>query len=164
MSDDDGGALPWWITEVDGSLLVSFTSSPARFIRKRVLSFLVGAVASITATFGNTGRDVFARIADALDLAGDSVTSSLDGAGESLVDGVIGINVSVARGASDILGPFAPIAIIAFVVLEVALVLRAIPPLLVALSDVLGAVPVLGSVFDAAASFVIEYSGIGGND
>ena len=52
----------------------------------------------------------------------------------------------------------------AFVVLEVTLVLRAIPPLLVALSDVLGAVPVLGSVFDAAASFVIEYSGIGGND
>jgi hypothetical protein len=164
MSDDDGVSLPSWITEVDGSVLVSFASSPAKFIRKRVLSFLVGAIASITATIGNTGRDVLGRIAGAFDQAGTGVTSGIAGAGEALVGGVIGINVSVAQAASDVLGPFAPIAIVAFVVLEVLAILRAIPPLLVAASDFLGAVPVLGSVFDAAATFVIEYSGIGGND
>lgn len=145
--------------EVDGSVLVEFSTAPARFIRKRVLSFIVGVVAALADATGMIGRTAFESVGGAFRAAAEPLAGAVGGIIFPIIDTWISLNVGVADIATDVLGPAAPIAVIAFVVFQVALVLRAIPPLLVAASDLLGAVPVIGSVLDALATFAIEYIG-----
>lgn len=154
--------LPDWVYEVDASVLIAFSENPARFIRKRVVSFIVGVVASLTTATGSIGREVLGSVSDAVRDAGDAVGGAVGSVVFPIVDAWIGFNVGFGNVAADVLGPAAPIAVVGLVIVQVALVLRAIPPALVALSDFLSAVPVLGSVLNALATFAIEY--IGGTD
>jgi hypothetical protein len=127
------------------------------------LSFIVGVVAALANATGAIGRDVLESVGVAFRAAGEPFDSAVGGIIFPIVDTWVGLNVGVADIATDVLGPAAPIVVIGFIVVQVALVLRAIPPALVALSDLLGTVPVLGSVLDTLATFAIEYI-IGRND
>lgn len=153
--------LPDEVTELlrYADTLITFAKAPARFIRKRVLSFIVGVVASLASATGSIGREALGSLATALEAAAAPLGGAVGGILFPIVDGWIGLNVGVANIATDVLGPAAPIAVIGFIVVQVALVLRAIPPALVAASDALGAVPVVGSILDALATFAIEYIG-----
>jgi hypothetical protein len=139
--------------------LIKFAKNPARFIRKRVVSFIVGVVAALASATGSVGRTALESVASAFRAAADPFGGAVDGILFPLVDGWISLNVGIANVATDVLGPAAPIAVIGAIVVQVALVLRAIPPALVAASDLLSAVPVLGSVLNALATFAIEYIG-----
>jgi len=142
--------------------LITFASNPARFIRKRVLSFIVGVVAALANATGAIGRDALGSVETAWRDASEPIRESIGGVVYPIIDGWIALNVGIANIATDVLGPLAPIAVVAVVVVQLALFIRAIPPALVAASDALGAVPVIGSLLDALASFAIKY--IEGND
>jgi len=159
----DDSPLPDWIFDVNSSVLVAFSQAPARFIRKRVLSFIVGVVAALVNATGAIGRVALGSVGTGFRDAADPLGDAVGGVIFPIVDTWIGLNVGVANIATNVFGPAAPLVVIGFIVVQVALVLRAIPPLLVASSDLLGAVPVLGSVLDALATFAIEYIG-GSND
>ncbi|WP_049934660.1 hypothetical protein [Haloplanus natans] len=139
--------------------LIAFAKAPARFIRKRVLSFIVGVVAALVSATGSIGRGAFEAVADAFRAASEPFMGAVGGVIFPIIDTWVGLNVGVANVATGVLGPAAPIAVVAFIVFQLALVIRAIPPLLVAASDLLGAVPVIGSILDALATFAIEYIG-----
>ncbi|WP_257627827.1 hypothetical protein [Haloplanus salinarum] len=157
--------LPDWISDLApyADTLIAFGSAPALFIRKRVVSFIVGVVASLASATGAVGRDSLTSVADAIRKAADSFGGAIGGIVGPVVGGWVDLNLMIARASTDLLGPAAPFVIVGVIVLQVALVIRAIPPALVAASDALGAVPVIGSILDAAASFAIEYIG-GSND
>jgi hypothetical protein len=123
------------------------------------LSFIVGVVAALANATGSIGRDALGSVATAFEAAAEPLGGAVDAIVFPIIDLWIGFNVGIADIATDVLGPAAPIPVIAAIVFQVALVLRAIPPALVAASDLLGAVPVLGSVLDALATFAIEYIG-----
>lgn len=140
-------------------ILTNFASSPYRFIRKRVATFVVSAVAAFAVNLGAVIRDAFGVLVEAFEKAAAGFETVESSAIDPAVGFWLGLNRAFAQGASDVLGPAAPLAIGLVVVLQAALILRAIPPALVAASDLLGAVPVIGSVLDAAATFAIEYIG-----
>jgi hypothetical protein len=159
--------VPDWIYELRflsyyTELLSAFVTSPARFIRKRVATFIVSAVAAFAVNLGAVIRDAFGVFVEAFEKAAAGFETVESSAIDPAVGFWLGLNRAFAEGASDVLGPAAPLAIGLGVVLQAALILRAIPPALVAASDLLGSIPVIGSVLDAAATFAIEY--IGGSD
>lgn len=136
---------------------VKAAGGPIRWVNKRIVQFLLGMIGA--AVFG---------IVDYIELVWTTVTGAFVSAGAPVAPIITraGTNVyvlfldvhSIIRSAMGFAGPFAPILVLglyAVVFYTVFLALRSAAP---AVSDLLGSIPIIGSVLDSLLTFGIEFS------
>lgn len=152
--------LPTWLLELrpladSAEWLAKLAKDPVTVIRTVIAVIIVGGVIDIARQF----IDAILAVWESLAVV-PKMTASLIGDGGSAVgDAILGVVFWYAAGietAAASLGPFGIfLQVVAYVGTAVLLV-RTLPPLLTALSDLLGSVPVVGSVLDAVLTFGIE--------
>lgn len=131
---------------------------PTNFIREvlfgTVLAFIANFVFATTSIIDQAATAVVnPLVAVRVDLTG-AVRST----GRAVYETLTAVNTTVAAGVADQLGVAAFPVLVVLGVLELALVYRAAVAALPALTDAAGAVPVVGSVLDGLATFVIEFA------
>jgi hypothetical protein len=153
--------LPNWIFWFEIEQLanqVREAGGPIRWVNRRIVQFLLGAIGS--AVFG---------VVDYIELIWSTITYAFVSAGQPLsgITSRLGVDLFVVildvheiiRTAAGFAGPLSPVVVLgtyAVVFYLVFLVLRATAP---AATDALGSIPVIGSAFDAALTFMLRLWG-----
>lgn len=145
-----------WLTALKGNVgtLVDFAKAPRKFVIGILLTWLVGNILGFTQAVVALVLDGFGLAAQGAAMPFVTASNSWAAAGNALLSwgatvgsGIIGFFVS--------LGWLAPIvaALLFVLVLEVGETVSV--PAASAFSDLLGAIPVVGSILDAGLTFVI---------
>ena len=135
---------------------------PAGFIKQVLVNVVLAGVAAFTfSTVDLIARGFDAAIAP-FGAAGDVVVGSVSTASTIIVTTIQTLTSDIAAAVAAELGIAAFPVTVGLYTLYAALVIRSIPPLLnaalTAASDGLGAVPVVGSLLDAGATFVQKFT------
>lgn len=136
-------------------------ANPSKYIFARITEYVLGVIFGLVFGVAALIEGLWNRVIAIIGFTGTGIIAPFATAGDLVLGGVGSFNQFVAQTVSDSLGIAGPFILIPLLVIEIALVVRAIPPLLVAGSDLLGSVPIIGSVLDAAATFAIEYLDVG---
>lgn len=162
--------LPGWISDLrpladSVGFLTDLASNPVRTLRTVVLTivstFIVGGVLDI----GRSVVDAVLAVGEAIVAIPAAAGNLLGGAGTAVAVPIfeaVGWFRAEVDAAAASLGPWGVFLQVGVYALLFAIAMRALPALLVAASDLLGAVPVVGSVLDALVTFVVEF-GTGGD-
>jgi hypothetical protein len=139
--------------------LIDFGREPENFIREVVLNIAIAFVANVVFTTTDLiDRGINAVIAPFTTVR-VSLTDALDSAGEAVIGPITGLNDWIATGLADALGFGGFPILVTLYVLEIALFIRVGRAAIPALTDAAGAVPVVGSLIDGAATFFIRLLG-----
>jgi len=168
--------LPNWVYDLRGltdyvGYLTDLAKNPVGTLRNTVRTILSVIVVGGVLDMGRSIIDALLAVGEALLLIPQSVVNLLGGAGSAVSSTILSAGTwyidSVGAVAAS-MGPFGIILQVTVYVMTAVLLIQAIPPLLNALSDLLGAVPVLGSVLDAILTFAVglgsALSGLVGGD
>jgi len=176
---NSGSGSPWvpdWVYDLRGltdyvGYLTDLASDPVGTLRGTVRTILSVVVVGGILDMGREIVDALLAVGEAFLLIPSAAVSLLSGAGGAISSTVLSAGTwyidSVGAVAAS-MGPFGIFVQVGVYVLTAVLLIQAIPPLLNALSDLLGAVPVIGSVLDAILTFAIGFgsalSGLVGGD
>lgn len=160
-TDDVIDLLPNWIFWFEVEQLanqVRDAGGPVRWVNRRIVQFLLGAIGA--AVFG---------VVDYIELVWSTVTYAFVSAGQPIsgITSRLGVDVyvlilnvhEIIRTAAGFAGPLSPVVVLgtyAVVFYLTYLVIRAAAP---AATDALGSIPVIGSVLDAALTFMLRLWG-----
>lgn len=160
-SEWENPLLPSWIRDLKPlrsyvGTLTDFARDPANFVRTVISVVLVGGVIDM----GESIIAAFLAVGEALVSIPEAVGNLLGAGGEEISTAILDVGrwyVSGVEGVAASMGPFGIFVQVGAYVGVSVLLIRAIPPLLNAGSDALGAVPVVGSLLDAILTFAIDF-------
>lgn len=158
----DGGGILGWLKDVRPTLS-SFAKDPQNFIVGVLIVWIInqilgfaGAALGLVLSAMTMVAGIPGMVGDAMGIAGGIIEGS--------VFGVFGTITEMAVGFVMGLGWTAPlVAALLFVALMEGVETFG-PPLATALSDLLGAIPVVGSLLDSGLTFAIELAASFGGD
>ncbi|WP_338740381.1 hypothetical protein [Haloplanus salilacus] len=130
---------------------------PVRWVRQRIVEYVLGAVAALIFGVADVIDQMWGIVIMAIDQAGAAVPQSVQSAGTGLVV-VIGDFHTAVVGVATVAGPASPIIVVGIYAVTLSLVFIALRAAAPALTDLLGSVPVIGSVLDALLTFAIQLS------
>jgi len=172
----DGPSLPGWIFDLrplTGSVnyLTRLASSPVSTLRgtvKTIISvIIVGGLLDMSRELINAVLTVVDAVLQIPVLA----TSLVGDAGGAIGSSVINVGnwyVGLVGDLAASMGPFGIFLQVAVYIGTVVVIIRLLPPALNALSDLLGAIPVIGSILDSVLTFAVgagqSLSGLLGGD
>lgn len=169
--------IPDWIYELRGltdyvGYLTSLASDPVGTLRKTVRTILSVILVGGILDMGREIVDALLALGEAFLVIPSAIVSLLGGAGGVISNAVLSTAtwyIDTVEAVAASMGPFGIFLQVGVYVITAVLLIRAIPPLLNALSDLLGAVPVIGSVLDAILTFAIGFGSslveiVGGDD
>ncbi|WP_435065951.1 hypothetical protein [Halobaculum sp. EA56] len=141
------------------SQLKNFKNDPARYIFARITEYILTFVFALVFGVVELIESFFDRIIGVIGFTAGETFAPIGDAGAYILRTVDDLNNWVATslvgaGLPDSLGVF---VVFGLYLLELALIARSIPPLLLAGSDLLGSIPVVGSILDAGLTFVLEF-------
>lgn len=139
--------------------LAELARNPADTLRTTVKTIIAVIIVGGTIDIAEAFVNAILAVGDAFVSIPESVAVLFGGAGAVVSEGVLGAAnwyVSGIEATAASLGPFGIFIQVGAYVGSALLLVRALPPLLTAVSDLLGSVPVVGSVLDAALTFGIE--------
>ncbi|MFC7026363.1 hypothetical protein ACFQJ5_16650 [Halomicroarcula sp. GCM10025324] len=150
MSGNSGSLIPG----SSGSLIPG--PSPEAWVKRRITEYVIGAVAGFVGVVVGVIDGGFGIIEGGIGSAGDSLLDTLDLAVNSTEVGVQfwnGLLVDLAT----VFGPASAIVLVLLWALTFAVVVLLLVAFGPALSDALGAVPVIGSLADAIVTWLQEW-------
>jgi len=153
------GVMPGWLSSnIDGQTFKDFITSPIKWVNRRIVEYILGAVGA--AVFGIIGYiELFwTTITGAFVSAGEPVTAITTRLGVDVFAIVSNIHGAV-RGIAAMGGPLAPVLVLGFYAVVFYLTYLAIRAAAPAVTDALGAVPVIGSLLDAVLTFMLRLWG-----
>lgn len=161
-SDGDNGGILSWLSEVRPTL-EEFANDPRAFIVSTLALWIIDQVLHFVEAVIGLVLSAWTMVAGIPGTVGDSFGS----AGEIISGsafGVFGTLTDIGLGLIEGLGWTAPlvVAVLFFVLLESAEEFG--PPVLAAFSNLLGALPVVGSILDAVLTLLIGLAGRLGGD
>jgi len=169
-----GGYLPKWVRNLEehAGWLTSLAQNPVGTLRSTVRTILSVILVGGIIDMGQSIVNAILAVGEALLAIPESVLALLTGAGDGVAKTVLaagGWYLEVIGSTAASMGPLGIFVQIGAYALTVVLLIRALPPLMTALSDLLGAVPVVGSILDAVLTFAIEFASslsglVGGSD
>jgi len=130
---------------------------PVNWVRQRIVEYVLGAVGALIFTTADVIDQMWGIVIDAVDQAGAVVPQSVQSAGAPVTALVVDFHGAV-RSAAAVAGPASPIIVVgsyAVVLYLTYIAARAAAP---ALTDALGAIPVIGSALDAILTWGIGVS------
>jgi len=168
MSSDDprNAVLPDWVSNLrpladSASWLARLAKNPVGTLRGVVRTIISVIIVGGVIDMGNAFIDALLAVGEAL-VAIPTISFGLVGdAGGAFGNSVLlAVNwyAGVIEATAVSLGPLGIFFQVGAYALSVVLLIQAIPPALNALSDALGAVPIVGSILDAVLTFVIGYA------
>lgn len=128
---------------------------PVRWVRQRIVDYILGAVAALIFSVAGVIDQMWGIVILALEQAGGVVPPSIQMAGAPVTNAIEMFHGAI-RDVATVAGPASPIIVVGIYALVFYLgfiALRAASP---ALSDLLGSIPVVGSLGDAALTFAVE--------
>jgi len=158
--------LPGWVSDLrpladSAEWLAKLASNPVGTLRGTVRTILSVIVVGGAIDMGEALIASLLAVGEAF-VAIPEITYGLIGsAGGAVGNGILQAAtwyVGVIEGASASLGPFGIFLQVGAYGVTAVILLQAIPPMLNALSDALGAVPVIGSLLDAVLTFAIGWA------
>lgn len=175
--DRNNPFLPGWVYDLRGlteyvGYLTNLASNPVGTLRNTVRTILSVIVVGGILDMGESVVSALLALGQAVIALPEAGFALVSGAGAAVGDTLLAAGAwyidsidAVAAG----MGPFGIFLQVGAYGLTVVLVIRAIPPALNALSDALGAVPVIGSLLDAVLTFAIGFGSslselVGGDD
>lgn len=154
--------LPEWVRDLKPlksyvGTLTEFARDPVNFVRTVISVVLVGGAIDM----GQALIDALLAVGEAFVALPELSFGLLGSAGATIGNSVLlaaNWYVGLIEATAASLGPFGIFLQIGAYALSIVLLIQAIPPLLNALSDLLGAIPVVGSVLDAVLTFAIGFA------
>lgn len=148
-----------WVNDLKGhtGTLANFAKDPETFIRRIIATGIVGGIIAMTTEV----LDAILALIDAVIAIPVLIASLFLDAGDSIGAPLLALAFDVQQGIHETALAFGPAAIIVETALYVVLAVvawRAVPPALSALSDALGAIPIVGSLIDAVLTFLIGFT------
>ena len=159
--------LPDWVSKLrpladSAAWLSRLASNPVGTLRGTVKTILSVIVVGGIIDMGEALIDSLLAVGEAVVAIPVAAYGLLGSAGTVVADGFLLAAtwyVGLIESAAASLGPFGIFLQVGAYALTAVLIIRAVPPLLTALSDLLGAIPVVGSIVDALLTFAIELGG-----
>ncbi len=159
--------LPDWVSDLrplkdNASWLANLASDPVSTLRTTVRTILSVIVVGGVLDMARELVTALLAVLEAIVSIPASMASLLGSAGSAISSELLGVGywyVGWIEGIAASMGPFGIFVQVAAYVGTAVLVVRAIPPLLNATSDLLGAIPVVGSVADAVLTFAVGFGG-----
>jgi len=160
--DYENPLIPSWIRDLRPlrdhvGTLADFARNPVKFVRTIISVVIVGGLINM----GEAIIDALLAVGEAFAAIPDLSFGLIGSAGGAVGDGILQAAtwyVGLIEAAAASLGPFGIFLQIGAYALSIVLIIQAIPPALNALSDALGAVPVIGSLLDAVLTFAIGFA------
>ena len=168
--------IPDWVYDLRGltdyvGFLTDLASDPVGTLRNTVRTILSVILVGGILDMGREIVDALLALGEAFLVIPTTIGSVLGGAGGVLSSAFLSVGTWYIDSVGSIAASMVPFGIfvqIGAYVLTAVLLIRAIPPVLNGLSDLLGAVPVIGSILDAILTFAIGFgsslSGLVGGD
>jgi hypothetical protein len=126
-------------------------------IRRRIVEYVIGAVAALVFQIAGVIDTGYGIVEDAISAAGGSLSEALSLFGDGLTlmaEGWQSFLVSIAVA----FGPAAPLVLLLLWTATFVAIVLAIVAFGPAVTDLLGAIPVAGSALDAVLTFVQEWA------
>lgn len=151
--------MPKWLRN-NLSVLQKFLKDPVNWVYKRIVEFILGVVGTIV--FGIAGRieNSFSIIIEALELAGEPIVAQLN-TSFAVLNILVSLYSNALVDVANLAGPAGPVLLLALWALTFAglfVLGRAAVP---ALTDLLGAIPIVGSALDTLTTFLAQVIGRG---
>lgn len=136
---------------------------PVRWVNKRIVQFILGAIGA--AVFGVV--DYIELIWSTVTYAFVSAAAPLTGTAEDMgVLNAFGIDLyvlildlhAIIRDAAGFAGPLSPVLVLGFYAVVLYLTYLGLRAAVPAATDALGAIPVIGSIFDAILTLLVQYT------
>jgi len=165
---DGGGGLTWegvksnlpnfifWDQVQKLGQQVKNAGGPIKWVNRRIVEYILGAVGA--AVFGVIGYiELFwTTITGAFVSAGEPVTAITTRLGVDVFAIVSSIHETV-RGIAAMGGPLAPVLVLGFYAVVFYVTYLGIRAAVPAATDALGAIPVIGSLFDAVLTLYVQF-------
>lgn len=132
---------------------------PENFIREVLFNSVLAFVANLVFTTTTVIDTAINAVISPFVSVRVSLTDAIESAGEAVIGPVAVLNSTIATTIADALGVASFPLLVVVVVLEMALVVRAAQAAAPAVSDALGAIPVVGSLLDGVTTFLIRFVG-----
>jgi len=174
---DEGPFLPNWVYKLRGltdyvGFLTRLAKNPVGTLENTVRTIISVIIVGGVLETGVAIIDAVLAVGEALVAVPQAAGALLGRAGGALANSVLELGawyVATIDATSASLGPAGIFVQVAAYGVTVVVLIQAIPPLLSALSDLLGAIPVIGSVLDAILTFAIDFAAslsevVGGNE
>lgn len=108
-----------WVTK----LREVATVGPAKYVYRKITTFVLGTVVGFALNLGETLRESFGAVEESFRFAGDQAGSAFESGGDAVLDAA-GIAGELARSLGESAGPFAPLIVVGLVVVLAALIIR----------------------------------------
>lgn len=156
-SSGSGPSLPSWIWNLQDLA----TTGPVTWFRQRAVNFVLGAIGALLFRAVDLIQLLQSIVEDGVTAAGEPLVVAITAGGSAVVGSISWFSTMVA-GFASIFGPAAPLVVFGTWTAVLVLAWRIGEAALPAITDALGAVPVVGSLLDSVSTFVINF--VGGGD
>ena len=156
-SSGRGPSIPSWIYELREIARLG----PVTWFRQRAVNFVLGAVGALLFQAVDVIQLLQSIVEDGVTAAGEPLVVAITAAGSGVVGLVTWFSTPIA-GFASLFGPAAPLVVFGSWTAVLVLAWRVGEAALPAITDALGAIPVVGSLLDSVSTFVINF--VGGGD
>ena len=153
-SGSEGPTIPSWIY----NLKEIATTGPLKWFRQRAVNFVLGAVGAVLVQALDLIDTIQSLVEGGLVAAGEPLVIGITGGGSAVVGAITWLSIQIA-GIASLFGPLAPVVVFGIWTVVLVLLARALEAALPAITDALGAIPVVGSLLDSVTTFLINFVG-----